>query len=239
MPAAPHSPAPAQAPALPPVLTIDGPSGSGKGTVAKQVAEALGWHLLDSGALYRAVGLLALERGIALDDASALAALALDLPIAFLPAGDGVAVLLEGRPRDADLRTEEAGAAASAVAALAPVREALLDRQRAFRQAPGLVADGRDMGTVVFPDAPCKVFLTASAGERARRRLNQLMEKGVAATLDALLADIRLRDARDSERSVAPLKAAEGALRIDSTGMSVGQVVGQVLDFVHLHGLQS
>ncbi|MBX3725228.1 MAG: (d)CMP kinase [Xanthomonadales bacterium] len=222
-----------------PVLTIDGPSGSGKGTVARLVAQALGWHLLDSGALYRAVGLLAGERGIDLADAEALAELARDLPIAFAAADQGVSVCLDGRPRDADLRTEEAGAAASAVAALPPVRDALLARQRAFRQVPGLVADGRDMGTVVFPDAPCKVFLTASAGERAQRRLKQLMEKGVAATLDALLADIRLRDARDSERSVAPLRAAEGALRIDSTGMSVGQVVGQVLDFVHLQGLQS
>ncbi|MDZ3822623.1 MAG: (d)CMP kinase [Pseudoxanthomonas sp.] len=222
-----------------PVLTIDGPSGSGKGTVARQVAQALGWHLLDSGALYRAVGLLAAERGIDATDVPALAALARELPIAFAATDEGVSVRLEGRARDHDLRTEEAGAAASAVAALAPVRDALLARQRAFRQAPGLVADGRDMGTVVFPDAPCKVFLTASAEERARRRLNQLMEKGVAATLDALLADIRLRDARDSERSVAPLRAADGALRIDSTGMSVGQVVGQVLDFVHLHGLQS
>lgn len=222
-----------------PVLTIDGPSGSGKGTVARQVAQALGWHLLDSGALYRAVGLLAAERGIDAADVPALAALARELPIAFAATDQGVSVRLEGRARDQDLRTEEAGAAASAVAALAPVRDALLARQRAFRQAPGLVADGRDMGTVVFPDAPYKVFLTASAEERARRRLNQLMEKGVAATLDALLADIRLRDARDSGRSVAPLRAAEGALRIDSTGMSVGRVVGQVLDLVHLHGSQS
>jgi cytidylate kinase len=221
-----------------PVLTIDGPSGSGKGTIAREVAQALGWHLLDSGALYRAVGVLALDRGIELDAAAALAGIARTLPIAFLPADQGVSVLLEGRSRDHDLRTEAAGAAASAVAALPEVRAALLQRQRDFRQAPGLVADGRDMGTVVFPDAAAKVFLTASAGERARRRHKQLMDKGVAATLAALLEDIQMRDARDSGRSVAPLKAADDALRIDSTGMSVGQVVAAVLDHVRQHGLQ-
>jgi cytidylate kinase len=221
-----------------PVLTIDGPSGSGKGTIAREVAQALGWHLLDSGALYRAVGVLALDRGIELDAAAALAGIARTLPIAFLPADQGVSVLLEGRSRDHDLRTEAAGAAASAVAALPEVRAALLQRQRDFRQAPGLVADGRDMGTVVFPDAAAKVFLTASAGERARRRHKQLMDKGVAATLAALLEDIQMRDARDSGRSVAPLKAADDALRIDSTGMSVGQVVAAVLNHVRQHGLQ-
>ncbi|MFB9066562.1 (d)CMP kinase [Pseudofulvimonas gallinarii] len=228
----------ARTPSTVPVLAIDGPSGSGKGTVAKRVAEALGWHLLDSGALYRAVGLLALDRGIPLDDADALAALALRLPISFQPAGEGVSVHLEGRPRDADLRTEDTGAAASAVAAVPAVRDALLARQRDFRQAPGLVADGRDMGTVVFPDAPYKVYLTASAEERAQRRHKQLMEKGVATTLAALLEEIQARDARDMGRSVAPLKAADDALRIDSTGMSIGQVVKAVLDHVVLHGSQ-
>jgi cytidylate kinase len=220
-----------------PVLTIDGPSGSGKGTIARLVAQTLGWHLLDSGALYRAVGVLALDRGVALDDAPALAELARTLPIAFRPAENGVSVLLEGRTRDADLRTEEAGAAASAVAALPEVRAALLQRQRDFRQAPGLVADGRDMGTVVFPEAAAKVFLTASAGERARRRHKQLIDKGVAATLAALLEDIQMRDARDTGRSVAPLKAADDAMRIDSTGMPVEQVVAAVLDHVRRRGV--
>ncbi len=229
----------ARVPSVPaPVVTIDGPSGSGKGTVAKRVAESLGWQLLDSGALYRAVGLLALERGIPLHDHEALSALALALPITFHPGADGVSVHLEGRSRDADLRTEECGAAASAVAAVPAVRAALLARQRAFRQAPGLVADGRDMGTVVFPDAPFKVFLTASAEERAQRRHKQLMEKGVATTLAALLEEIQARDARDIGRSVAPLKAAEDALCIDSTGMSIGQVVQAVLDHVALQGSQ-
>lgn len=225
-------------PAAVPVVTIDGPSGSGKGTVAQQVAERLGWRLLDSGALYRAVGVLALDRGIALDDGGALAALALALPIEFRPGPHGVSVWMEGRRRDADLRTEAAGAAASAVAAIPAVRTALLDRQRAFRRPPGLVADGRDMGTVVFPDAPCKIFLTASVDERARRRHKQLMEKGVEVTLAALSEEIQARDARDSGRSVAPLKAADDAFRIDSTGMTIGQVVDTVLDRVRLQGLQ-
>lgn len=222
-----------------PVVTIDGPSGSGKGTVAQIVAESLGWHLLDSGALYRAVGLLALDRGIALDDVATLADLALELPIEFRPAYHGVSVVLDGQPRDADLRTETAGAAASAVAAIPMVREALLARQRAFRRPPGLVADGRDMGTVVFPDAPCKIFLTASAEERAARRHKQLMEKGVDITLSALLEEIRRRDSRDEGRSVAPLRAADDALRIDSTGMPIEKVVATVLDHVRLHGSQS
>lgn len=222
-----------------PVIAIDGPSGSGKGTVAQIVAESLGWHLLDSGALYRAVGLLALDRSVALDDVDALAELALALPIEFRPAYHGVSVLLEGRPRDADLRTETAGAAASAVAAIPAVRQALLARQRAFRKRPGLVADGRDMGTVVFPDAPCKIFLTASAEERAARRHKQLIEKGVDITLSVLLEEIRRRDARDEDRSVAPLKAAEDALRIDSTGMPIEQVVAKVFDHIRLHGLQT
>jgi cytidylate kinase len=233
-----HPPAaPLRTDAPVPVLTIDGPSGSGKGTIARLVAQTLGWHLLDSGALYRAVGVLALDRGVELDDAAALGGLARDLPIAFQPAEHGVSVLLDGRSRDRDLRTEAAGAAASAVAALPEVRAALLQRQRDFRQAPGLVADGRDMGTVVFPDAAAKVFLTASAGERARRRHKQLIDKGVAATLAALLEDIQMRDARDTGRSVAPLKAADDALRIDSTGMPVEQVVAAVLDHVRKHGL--
>lgn len=222
-----------------PIVTIDGPSGSGKGTISHLVAEALGWKLLDSGALYRAVGVLALDRGIPLNDAAALADLALNLPIEFRPAYHGVAVVLDGQVRDADLRTEGAGAAASTVAAIPEVRAALLDRQRAFLEPPGLVADGRDMGTVVFPDAPCKIFLTASAEERARRRHKQLMEKGVGTTLAALLEEIQRRDARDAGRSAAPLKAADDALRIDSTGMPIEQVVATVIDHIRLHGLQN
>lgn len=221
-----------------PVLTIDGPSGSGKGTVARRIAQILGWHLLDSGALYRAVGLLALERGISLDDEKALAALAQDLPIRFGVGEDGVSVLLEDRVRDADLRLEGTGTAASAVAAMPSVRTALLARQRAFRRLPGLVADGRDMGTVVFPDAPFKVFLTASADERACRRHKQLKDKGVGTTITALLEEIQARDARDSGRSVAPLKPAEDAVNIDSTGMSIDSVVAAVLDLLRLRGLR-
>ncbi len=221
-----------------PVLTIDGPSGSGKGTVARQVAQTLGWHLLDSGALYRAVGLLALEQGIGLDDEPALAGLARNLPIDFQVGQDGVSVLLNGTVRDADLRLESTGAAASAVAVVPVVRSALLERQRAFSRPPGLVADGRDMGTVVFPDAPCKVFLTASVNERARRRHKQLKDKGVGTTITALLEEIQARDARDSGRSVAPLKAAEDAVTIDSTGRSIDAVVAAVLDQLRLHGLQ-
>ena len=212
-----------------PVVTIDGPSGSGKGTIAVRVAQALGWHLLDSGALYRAVGLLALDRNVALDDIATLAALALELPIDFKGLPDGVSVILEGRPRDADLRNEATGAAASQVAAIPAVRAALLDRQRAFARAPGLVADGRDMGTVVFPQARYKFYLTASAQERARRRHKQLKEKGVDVKLAGLLEEIEARDARDSQRSVAPLRPAEDAVIIDSTAMPVDQVVAVVL----------
>lgn len=219
-----------------PVLTIDGPSGSGKGTVARLVAAELGWHLLDSGVLYRAVGLLALERDIAMTDIQALADLARDLPIRFEPTADGVSVRLEGRIRDHDLRTEEAGKTASQVAAIPEVRDALLDRQRAFAQAPGLVADGRDMGTVVFPHAAYKVFLTASAQERAQRRHKQLMAKGVVTILSGLLEEIRERDARDSARAVAPLKAADDAVCIDSTALPVEQVVAIVLERVRQRG---
>ena len=219
---------------LAPVLTIDGPSGSGKGTIARQVASRLGWRLLDSGALYRLVGLAALRQAVPLDDEKALAELARNLNVWFASAADGSErIELDGHDVTRDIRSEEAGANASRVAALQPVRTALLERQRAFRQAPGLVADGRDMGTLVFPDATLKVFLTASAEERARRRHKQLKDKGIDVSLAALSRDIEVRDRRDSERKVAPLKPAEDARLLDSSGLSIEIVTQTVLDWMH------
>jgi cytidylate kinase len=215
-----------------PVITIDGPSGSGKGTVARRVAAVLGWHLLDSGALYRLVALAATHRGIALDDSNGLAALAAGLDVHFGSDKLGEEqIFLEGEDVTAAIRTEECGAGASTVAALQPVRSALLELQRAFRQAPGLVADGRDMGTHVFADAGLKVFLTASPEERAKRRHKQLNDKGIDVSLAALSRDIEERDRRDSDRSVAPLRPAEGARILDSSAMSVDDVVKTVLDW--------
>ena len=208
-----------------PVIAIDGPSASGKGTVAERVAEALGFHFLDSGALYRLVGLAALDRGVRLDDVSKLSDIGLKLDARF---GAG-SIVLDGRDVATAIRDERVSAAASRVAALQPVRDALLERQRAFRQAPGLVADGRDMGSVVFPDAELKIFLTADAAERARRRYKQLMEKGLHASMDALLKEIRDRDARDSERAAAPLRRCADAVELDTTGMSVEETVAEVL----------
>jgi cytidylate kinase len=208
-----------------PVIAIDGPSASGKGTVAEKVAEALHFHFLDSGALYRLVGLAALEGGVNFDDSSALSRIALNLDVKF---GAG-SILLEGRDVTTAIRDERVSASASRVAALQPVREALLDRQRAFRERPGLVADGRDMGSVVFPDAELKIFLTADAAERARRRYKQLMEKGLPASMDALLQEIRDRDARDSERAAAPLRKCADAVELDTTGMTVDETVAKVL----------
>lgn len=213
-----------------PILTIDGPSGSGKGTISRLVAARLGWHYLDSGALYRAVGLAAGWSDIDLADASALVRCALDTTVGFV--GDGLEeprVLVNGIDATDRLRTETAGAAASAIAAIPDVRAALRDRQRAFRQPPGLVADGRDMGTVIFPDAGHKVFLTASAGERAERRYKQLKGKGVSITLDGLLREILARDARDANRAVAPLRPAPEAVCIDTTGLGIQAVVERVL----------
>lgn len=209
-----------------PVIAIDGPSASGKGTVAQRVARELGFHFLDSGAIYRLLGLAAQRHGVALDEEVALAELGMRLDIRFED-GD---IWLEGQKVGDELRTEESGAAASKVAALPAVRAALLDRQRAFRRAPGLVADGRDMASVVFPDAACKVFLTASAEARAERRYKQLKEKGMGANIAALLQDIRARDERDSQRSAAPLQQAPGASLLDTTDLNIEQAVQQVLD---------
>jgi cytidylate kinase len=221
-----------------PVLTIDGPSGSGKGTISRAVADALGWHLLDSGALYRAVGFAAGEEGIDLSDADAVTRCAETTKITFRDPKDGreTRVVVNGHDATDELRTETAGAAASAIAAIPSLRAALFDKQRAFRKAPGLVADGRDMGTVIFPDAPFKVFLTASAEERAKRRYKQLKEKGLNVTLSSLLREIEARDERDANRKVAPLKPALGALIVDTTGMPVADVVQKVLAVVRTGG---
>jgi cytidylate kinase len=212
------------------VMTIDGPSGSGKGTVSRAAARALGWALLDSGALYRLVALAARNSGVSLEDGPGLAALAerLDLEFGSDSAGDEV-VRLDGQEVTDAIRTEEAGNDASKVAAVAPVRAALLERQRRFAVPPGLVADGRDMGTVVFPQARLKIFLTASAAERALRRYKQLKEKGVAANLAALSLEIAERDRRDTNRAISPLIPSTDAVLLDTTGMSVDEVVERVL----------
>lgn len=209
-----------------PVVTIDGPSASGKGTVAQRVAQALGFHYLDSGALYRLVALAALEGGVDLSDEAALARIATQLQGQF--AADGT-VRLAGREVTEAIRTEAVSAAASRVAAVPGVRAALLDLQRRFCQPPGLVADGRDMGSVVFPAAQVKVFLTASAETRAERRYKQLMEKGIPASIETLLRDLRERDARDATRSVAPLKATADAHLLDTTGLAVEEAVERVV----------
>ena len=215
---------------VPPVIAIDGPSGSGKGTIARQVAAALGWHLLDSGALYRLLALAARRRRIDLDDAVRLAELATSLDVRFGVDADGEELVwLDGEAIGGELRTEEAGRGASTVAALQPVRDALLTLQRSFRKRPGLVADGRDMGTHVFPEAELKVYLTASAEERARRRHKQLKDKGIDVSLAALSRDIEDRDRRDSERSVAPLRPAEDARILDSSNQSIDAVTETVL----------
>ncbi len=220
-----------------PVVTIDGPSGSGKGTVAALLAREFDWQLLDSGALYRLTGLAASNHGVAFDDEASLEVLAEHLDVQFEPIDDGLKTILEGEEVGALLRTEEVGAMASQVAVLPGVRRALLKRQQSFACAPGLIADGRDMGTVVFPDAPVKVYLTASADTRAKRRQNQLQEKGIDANFDRLLADIMARDDRDMNRAVAPLKPAENAIVLDSTRLSIQEVFNKVVDAMRQQGL--
>jgi len=216
-----------------PVITIDGPSGSGKGTATAQVAEALGWNILDSGALYRILALAAEQSGIAGTNEASLRTLASQLPVEFT----GDRILLNGADVSRAIRNETIGTFASEIAALAGVREGLLKRQHAFRTLPGLVADGRDMGTVIFPEAPLKVFLTASAEERARRRYLQLKDAGETVNLADLVEEIRARDERDMNRPIAPLKPADDAVVLDSTTMTIEQVVSHILSEATSRGL--
>ncbi|PXZ05970.1 (d)CMP kinase [Gilliamella apicola] len=210
-----------------PVIAVDGPSGVGKGTLCQALANHFNWHLLDSGAIYRVLALSALQKNIALDDTKQLATLALSLPLMFDSNSDDVKVLLDGVDVSREIRTEEAGGAASKVASINEVRVALLQRQRDFRQLPGLVADGRDMGTVVFTDAPVKIFLDASAQSRAERRMKQLQDKQIHAKFGEILQEITARDERDRNRAVAPLKPAADALIIDTTSLSIQDVFNQ------------
>lgn len=214
----------------PPVIAIDGPSGSGKGTIAARVAESLGFSLLDSGALYRVLGIACHRHNIDLADPAAVANLASKLDIQFGRSGEG-SVWLDGEDVSLAIRTDLGSDMASKVGAIQEAREALFQRQLAFRQDPGLVADGRDMGTTVFPDATLKIFLTASVEERAQRRYKQLIGKGIDAILPALLRDLKERDRRDSERAISPLKPAEDAIVIDTTDLTIDQVVQQVLEY--------
>lgn len=215
-----------------PVVTVDGPSGAGKGTLCMLLAKKLGFHLLDSGAIYRVLALAAIHHGVDLESEDALVPLATHLDVQFVAEGELVKVILEGEDVSRELRKEETGMAASKVAALPRVREALLRRQRAFAEGQGLVADGRDMGTVVFPQAEVKIFLDASAEERANRRLKQLQGKGLDVKFDDLLSEIQERDDRDRNRPVAPLRPAEDALLLDSTAMSIDEVVEKALQYI-------
>ncbi len=214
------------------VITIDGPSGAGKGTICQLLAERLGWLLLDSGATFRVCALAALHHNVDLSNEDALAPLAAHLDVQFIPQADGVRVILEGEDVTPAIRSQECADAASKIAVFPKVREALLRRQRAFRQAPGLIADGRDMGTVVFPDADAKIYLTASAEARAQRRYDQLKGKGYDVSIERLLTEIQERDYRDVNRPVAPLKPAEDALEIDTTALTIEQVVETVYRYV-------
>ena len=215
-----------------PVIAVDGPSGVGKGTLCQALANHLNWHLLDSGAIYRVLALSALQQNIALDDTKQLATLALSLPLTFDSNSDDVKVLLDGVDVSREIRTEETGGAASKVASINEVRVALLQRQRDFRQLPGLVADGRDMGTVVFTDAPVKIFLDASAQSRAERRMKQLQDKQIHAKFPEILQEITARDERDRNRAVAPLKPAVDALIIDTTSLSIEDVFNQAIMYI-------
>ena len=215
-----------------PVIAIDGPSGSGKGVVTWRVAQELGFHILDSGALYRLIGLAARKHRVSLDDEAALTEVARNLDVEFLPTNhmdSPLTIVLEGEPVTDAVRTDQAGTDASTVAAVAPVRDAIRDLQRGFKQSPGLVADGRDMGTVVFTDAPVKIYLTASAEARAERRYKQLIDKGIGVSLHDLFLSIQARDERDMNRKVAPLRPADDAVIIDSTMMTIDEVVARVL----------
>lgn len=214
-----------------PVLTIDGPSGAGKGTVSRAVAKHLGWHYLDSGSIYRALAIAVTTQAIELTDINAIVARAQTLPLAF-ECGDELQVTLNGKNITAQLGLESTGHLASVIAAYPAVRAALLQKQQAFQQLPGLVADGRDMGTVVFPNAPYKVYLTASPEERARRRYKQLIEKGISANLQQITLEIQARDQRDQERAIAPLIAAKEAVLIDSSTRSIAQVIDVVLNLI-------
>lgn len=218
-----------------PVITVDGPGGSGKGTVSVRLARHLGWHFLDSGALYRLVAAAAMDRGIVATDEKSLGELARDLDVTFVIGGDEVITLLNGEQINERLRSEAVGAFASCVAAISSVRVALIEGQRAFRRAPGLVADGRDMGTVIFPDAELKIFLTASVQERANRRYKQLKQKGENVTLSRLFRDIEKRDHRDRTRAIAPLKPAKDAYTIDSTDLSIDEVLQRILFLLEKH----
>jgi cytidylate kinase len=221
-----------------PVITVDGPSGAGKGTVSHMLAATLGWHLLDSGALYRVVGQACVIENVSWENPQAVTEVARNLDVGFSLAGNGeILVAYKGVDVSAEIRTEEGGRGASKVAAIPAVREALLQRQREFVQPPGLVADGRDMGTVVFSDAPLKFFLTASVAERAERRYKQLITKGESVNLPRLLEDIKERDARDKGREVSPLIPAEDAIIIDSSATPIDEVFDQVLQKVKEKGL--
>ncbi len=218
---------------LPPVIAIDGPSGSGKGTVTTLLAAKLGWHLLDSGALYRLVGLAVLKMKLEISDEEQLAALSRDFDIHFEPRRSGVTrISLNGEDVSDQIRVEEVGIMASRIAAIGPLRKALRARQRAFRKLPGLVADGRDMGTIIFPDAVLKIFLTASVEERAQRRYKQLKTKGESVNLPRLFREIEERDNRDRNRPIAPLVPAEDAVFLDSTGLSIERVLAEILILV-------